>query len=217
MLVLSVGVLIGIILFPLQRFRQVEAIQTSHGPSFAVWMVVGGVAGALMVLALAFLIIYPAGIAQEFRLFYLVIMMLVAAGLRHVLKDSVTILNRPTLLLGFASALILMIYFTSHFMQLTEDDGKLFMGVAGILFVLIGMSLPAMQSSLMHDDSKAAWVDWWWWAMAAGGATALFWSMRLYSALGDSLLLIAGLLLSGLAGIFCWHTYHLREVELEPR
>jgi hypothetical protein len=41
--------------------------------------------------------------------------------------------------------------------------------------------------------------------MAAGSAAALFWSMRLYAALGDGLLLIAGLILMCIAGVFWWY------------
>lgn len=202
MLVLSVGILIWIILFPLQKFRRVESIQTLQEPSVAVWMVTGGATGALMTVALAFLIAFPSSVTQEFRLLYLIIMMLVATGLMHVYKDSVTI--RPTLLLGFASAIVLMMYLISHFMRLTEVNGMLYIGAAGVLFVLLGVSLPVMQSSWVRD-SEAVWLGWWWFAMAAGSAIALFWSMRLYSVLGDDLLLIAGLLTMGIAGVFWWY------------
>jgi hypothetical protein len=213
MLVLAVGMLIGIILFPLQKLRQVENVQTLQGPSAAVWLVTGGATGILLVVTLAFLIAYPSSVTQESRLLYLGILLLVAM-LIHVYKKSVAITRRAPLLLAFASALVLMIYLATRFMQMTEDDSKLYASVAGIVFVLLGMSLPVMQSSLMRN-SEAELVGWWWFAMAAGSAVALFWSMRLYSALGDGLLPIAGLLLMGIAGVFWWdarsHTGEIRE------
>lgn len=213
MLVLSVGMLIGIILFPLQKLRQVENIQTLQGPSTAVWMVTGGATGVLMVVMLAFLIVYPSSFTQEIRLLYLGILLL-AATLIHVYKKSVAVTRRTPLLLAFATALILIIYLATRFMQFTVDDSKLYASIAGIVFVLLGMSLPVMQSSLMRD-SEAELVGWWWFATAAGSAAALFWSMRLYSALGDGLLMIAGLLLMGVAGVFWWdarsHTGEIRE------
>lgn len=203
MLVLSVGMMIWIILFPLQEFRRVEYTHTLRGPSAAVWMVAGGATGALMVIALAYLIVYPSSVAQEFRLLYLVILLLIAS-LAHVSKARITIARQTMLLLAFVSALVLTTYLASSFLKITADEGKSYVGVAGIMFVLLGMSLPVMQSSLLRD-SEVASVSWWWFAMAAGSAAALFWSMRLYSALGDGLFLIAGLLLMGIAGVFWWH------------
>lgn len=214
MLVLAVGVLIGIILLPFQKFRQVEHIQTLHGPSVAVWMVTGGSLGILMVIALAFLVVYPSSVSQEFRLLYLGILFLVAT-LMQVYQKSVNITRRMPLLLAFVSALVLIIYLATRFMQVTENDSKLYVGVAGIVLVLLGMSLPVMQSSLMRD-SQAESVSWWWFAMAAGSAAALFWSMGLYAVLGDGLLLIAGLLLIFIAGVFWWD-YRLHAGEIHER
>lgn len=200
MLVLSVGILIGVILFPLQKLRRIEYIEILRGPGAATWMVTGGAAGASTAVALAYLMVYPSSITQEFRLLYLLALLPVALFIPKVVARA----DRSVLLLVFASALGIAVYLVAGFVQMTTDDSKLYVGAAGILLVLIGVSLHAMQSTLMRD-SEVALVRWWWFAMAAGSAAALFWSMRLYSALGDGLLLIAGLLLMGVAGVFWWH------------
>lgn len=206
MLVLSVSILIGIILFPLQKFRRIENIQSLHGPSVAVWMVTGGATGILMVVALAFLFVYPSGVTQEIRLLYLGILLSIAS-LMHLYKKSSSITRQTTRLLMFASALVLMIYLATRYIQITVDDSTLYLGAAGILFVTLGITLPGMQSSLMRDSEPP--LTWWWFAMAAGAAAALFWSMRLYAVLGDSLLFFAGLLVLCIAGVFWWHARSL--------
>lgn len=203
MLVLSVGTLIGIVLFSLQKSRRPEDLQTSQGPSVAVWLVTGGATGGLVVAALAFLVACPSSIPQGFRLLYLVALLFIAM-LMYVFREAVTIAKRTVLLLAFVSALTLILYVTNRLMQMTVDDSNLLIAVTGIVFVSLLVSLPVMESGLARH-AESALVGWWWFAMAAGSAAALFWSMRLYAAWGDGLLLIAGLLLMGIAGVFWWH------------
>lgn len=207
MLVLTVGILVGIVLLPLQKLRQLEYLQTKRGPSAALWMVSGGATGIVLVIALAFLLVYPSSVPQEYRLFYLVILMMIAT-LGYRFKGLVAIGGRPSWLPGLGAALVLGFYLFSGLMQVVEGGSKFDVGIAGILFVLLGGALPSMQSALVHEsegESDTALVAWWWFAMAAGSAAALFWSMRLYSAQGDGLLLIAGLLLIFVAGVFRWY------------
>lgn len=192
MLVLSVGGLIGIILFPLQKFRRIENLQILQGPSVAVWLTTGGAIGILIILALAFLVVYPSRVIQEFRLLYLLIL-LSGIVLIRLYKESTTNSRRMT----FAAAAVLVLI-----SLLQIGDNKLH--IAGILFLLMGVSLPAMRPSLMRD-AEAGLISWWWFAMAAGSAVALFWSMRLYSVFGNGLLMGAGLLLICVAGVFWWH------------
>lgn len=206
MLVLSVGILVGIVLLPLQKLRQLEYLQTKRGPSAALWMVSGGAMGIVLVIALAYLLVYPSSVPQEYRLFYLVILMLIAT-LGHRFKVFVAIPRRRSWTFGLGAALVLGLYLVSSLMRLIEGGSMLGVGIAGILFVLLGGALPSMQSALVHEsegESDTALAAWWWFAMAAGSGAALFWSMRLYSALGDGLLLIAGLLLIFVAGVFWW-------------
>jgi peptidoglycan/LPS O-acetylase OafA/YrhL len=142
--------------------------------------------------------VFPSTIPQEFRLLYLVILLL-AATLMHFYKKRIT---RTALLLALVAALALVIYL-ANFTQIIEDHTRIYVGVAGVVFVFLGISLPITQSSLMRESAEL--VGWWWFAMAAGSAAALFWSTRLYFILGDGLLLIVGLLLMGIAGAFWWY------------
>lgn len=206
-LVLSVGALVGIILLPLQNLRRPEYVQAEKGPGVAIWMVSGGMTGVLLVITLAFLVAYPSTVPQELRVFCLAILMLIAT-FSYRFKWLVAITYRPALLLGLGSALVLGLYLLSRFAQIIEGGGKSYMVIAGILFVLLGSALSAMQSALEREserESGTELVAWWWFAMAAGSAAALFWSMRLYSAMGDSLLLIACVLLIGVASVFRWY------------
>jgi hypothetical protein len=199
MLVLSVGVLIGIILFPLQKLRGIESLKTRGGPGVASWMVAGGVTGALITLALAFLLVYPAGVHQEYRLLVLAMLMLVATLASRYAGGLAS--SGPALasMLGFALLLAPLLP------ELMGEGARPYaMGVAGILLVWLGMSVPAMRAALARE-AEPALLAWWWLAMAAGGGSALFWSMGLYAALGDGLLLIAGLLVFYLAGMLWWH------------
>lgn len=207
MLVLSVGILLAIILFPLQEFRRVENVQSAAGPSVAVWLVTGGATGALMVVALAFLVVYPSGVAQEFRLLYLAILLIIATWMGFYKK----LVSRVLLMLSFATVLVLVLYLVSRFAHMTEDVSVFNVGIAGLVFALLVMSLPVMKSNLIDESTGLA--RWWWFAMAAGSAAALFWSMRLYATLGDGLFLVAGLLLAWVAG-GCWWSSRSRGGEM---
>lgn len=199
MLVVSVGVLIWIILFPLQKYRRVQHVQTMQGPSIAIWMVTGGMTGILLVVALAFLLVYPSGIPQEFRLLYLALLLPVAASMSLI--DFLK--TRMALVLAFTSTLLLILYLAVHFMQDIDDATTMYAGAMGIVLALVGMLLPAMHSTLSLEPGHEV-ANWWWSSMAAGAASALFWSMRLYSVFGDGLVLIAGLLAMSIAAIFWW-------------
>lgn len=209
MLVVSVGILLAIILFPVQKFRRVEGIQSSAGPSAAVWLVTGGATGALMVVSLAFLIVYPSGVGQELRLLYLVVLGLFAAWTSFYPK----LVSRPVLPVAFAAALVLMSYVAAEFMQTMGDASTVYVAVAGVVFALLVMTLPVTQSNLINKSGELA--VWWWFATAAGAVAALFWSMRLYAVFGDGLLLITSLLLACIAGVFWWHGHP--PVELRQR
>ena len=209
MLVVSVGILLATILFPVQKFRRVEAIQSSAGPSAAVWLVTAGATGALMVVSLAFLIVYPSGVGQELRLLYLVVLGLFAAWASFYPK----LVSRPVLPVVFASVLVLMSYVAAEYMQIMGDASTVYVAVAGGVFALLIMTLPVTRSYLINDSGELA--GWWWFATAAGALAALFWSMRLYAVFGDGLLLISGLLLICIAGVFWWHGHP--PIELRER
>jgi hypothetical protein len=203
-LLLSVGIFIGIVLFPLQKYRRIEYVQTLQAPGVAVWMVAGGAAGGLMAIALAFLVVYPSNVLQEYRLLYLVMLILVAT-LVCQLKVLTAIKTRIDLLLGLASALGVVVFLTFRFTQVIGESGEFWeAGFAGLLFVLLGVSVFTAPSALSRE-SQVPLLGWWWFAMAAGCAVALFWSIRLYATLGaDGLVLVASLLLLLFAATLGW-------------
>jgi len=201
-LVLSVGIFIGIVLFPLRTYRRVEYVRTLQAPGVAAWMVAGGAAGSLMAIALAFLLVYPSGIPQAYRLPYLVMLILVAT-LVCQFKARTAIATWMDRLLGVTSALGLVVFLASRFTQAMGGGAFWETGFAGILFVLLGVSLFAMPPALSRE-SQAPLQGWWRFAMAAGCAATLFWSMRLYAVLGDGLVAAASLLLILLAAILGW-------------
>lgn len=203
-LVLSVGIFIGIVLFPLQKYRRIEYVQTLQAPGVAVWMVAGGAAGSLMAIALAFLVVYPSSVLQEHRLLYLVMLILVATlGCQFKVLTAIT--TRMDLLLGLTSALGLVVFLASRFTQVIGESGEFWeAGFAGLLFVLLGVTMFTAPSALSRE-SQVPLLGWWWFAMAAGCAVALFWSMRLYATLGDDgLVLVASLLLLLFAAVLGW-------------
>lgn len=202
MLVLSVGILLAIIIFPLQKSRQVERIQALNRPSPAVWLVTGGATGALMAVALAFLLVYPAAATQEIRLLCLAV--LLAAAMWIHASGVITAARTPPLL-AWTGGLVLMLYLANHFALTTADNSLLYVIAAGILLVLLGLVLLPVQASLLAPSEDPV-VAWWWFSMAAGCAATLFWSMSLYSALGDGLFLIAGPLMTGVAAVAWWHS-----------
>jgi len=203
-LVLSVGIFIGIVLFPLQKYRRIEYVQTLQAPGVAVWMVAGGAVGSLMAIALAFLVVYPSSVLQEYRLLYLIMLILVATLLCQF-RVLTAITTRIDLLLGLASVLGLVVFLASRFTQVIGEGGEFWeAGFAGILFVLLGVSVFTVPSALSRE-SQVPLLGWWWFAMAAGCAVALFWSMRLYATLGDDgLELVASLLLLLFAAVLGW-------------
>lgn len=213
-LVLSVGILIAIVLFPLQKWRQIEYIRTLKAPGVAAWMVGGGAAGGLGSIALAFLLVYPSGVLQEYRMLFLVTMILIST-LAYRYLSTPAIVARMAVLLGLASALGLAIFLMRHFTGAIGEGGGYWMaGFAGALFVLLAMALAAVQSAL-SSESQAQLLPWWWLAMAAGCAAALFGTMRLYAVLGDGLLVFASLFLIVLAVVLGWarasHAVRTRE------
>lgn len=203
-LVLSVGIFIGIVLFPLQKYRRIKYIQTLQAPGVAVWMVAAGAAGGLIAIALALLVVYPSSVLQEYRLLYLIMLILVTT-LVYQFKVLTTIMTRIHVLLGLVSVLGLTFFLISRFTQVIAESGEFWeAGFAGILFVLLGASVFTTPSTLSHE-SQIPLLGWWWFAMAAGCAVALFWSMRLYAALGDDgLVLLASLLLLVFSAVLGW-------------
>lgn len=202
-LVLSVGILIGIVLLPLRKWREIAYVRSLRAPGVAAWLVGGGAAGGLGVIALAFLLVYPSGAPQEYRMLFLVATILLSV-LAYRFSSPPAIVARMAALLGLASALGLALFLMRHFTGVIEEGGGYWVaGFAGALFVLLGMSLAAAQSTL-SSESQAQLMPWWWFATAAGCAAALFGSMRLYVVLGDGMLMFASLLLVVLAVVLGW-------------
>lgn len=203
LLVLSVGIFISILLFPLQERREIGHVRTLRTPGVAAWMAGGGAAGALATLALAFLLVYPSDVLQEYRMLFLGMVILLATVVYRISSAS-AIMNRMAVLLGFASALGLGLFLMLHFTaELEASSGYWVAGFSGALLVLLGMSLAATRS-VLSGDSQTSMLPWWCFAAAAGSAAALFGSMRLYAVLGDGLLVFASWLLIVLAVVLGW-------------
>lgn len=200
LLVLSVGIFIAIVLFPLQNRRGIEYIRTLREPGVAAWMIGGGATGGLAVLALMLLLVYPSGIQPQYRMLFVGLAILLVAFAYRFSSPS-TIVSRVAVLLGLASALGLALSLMRHFTGLTGEYWVA--GFAGALFVLSGVSSAAAQYALSRE-SRAQLMPWWCFAAAAGSATALFGAMRLYAVLGDGLLTFAALLLIALAVVLGW-------------
>lgn len=193
-LVLSVGIFVSIILFPLQKRREIGYVRTLQEPGVAAWMVEGGAVGAVATLALALLLAYPSDIQQQYRMLFLgPVILLAMVACRYLPKPA--IMGRVDALLALTSVFGLILFLMSHFAGVIEGGGGYWaVGLAGALFVLPVTSLEAARSAL-SSESQAPLLPWWYFAAAAGGAMALFGSVGLYAVLGDGVLAFASLLL----------------------
>lgn len=203
MLVLAVVILLAILIFPLQKYRQVEHLRTLSGPGVAVWLAAGGATGALMAVTLAFLLVYPAETTHESRLLYLAVFSGVTAIAMRA-SGALTPATRTLVLLAGGGGSVLTLFLVTHFALTTVNHSVWYVLAGGTLLSFLGLALPSLQASLLARGESTI-AGWWWFSMAAGCAAISFGSMRLYSALGDALFLIIGPLVIGLAAVVLWH------------
>lgn len=203
LLVLAVAALLGIILLPLQASRQVKNIRAMRGPAVAVWLAAGGALGATLVVATAFLLVYPSGPAQAPGVVVVAALLVVVMLLRKLGRQQVQAM-RSLVVSALVVVLVLVLSWLSGAVDVARGDGAFYAAAAGGLWGLVGLALSQLQRALREEpiEGLACWL---WFAAAAGAAVALFWSARLYSMMGSGLLFAACVLWLGAAGVLGWH------------